>query len=94
MRPTCLDATRHAVDRSPLPVINAFNATSGEYSYRIPGYTTVDVFAGYAFSETLKARLNVGNVFDRDYYLAAYRSGSFTYIGDARSAQLGFSAEF
>ncbi len=70
-----------------------FNA-AGEYSYRIPGYTTVDVFANYEFTETLKARLNVGNLFDRDYYLAAYRSGSFTYIGDARNAQLTFSAEF
>jgi catecholate siderophore receptor len=71
-----------------------FNATTGEYSYRIPGYTTVDLFAGYEFTEKLKARLNIGNVFDRDYYLAAYRSGSFTYIGDARNAQLTFSAEF
>lgn len=67
---------------------------SGEYSYRVPSYTTVDVFAGYEFTDTLKARLNVGNVFDRDYYLAAYRSGSFTYIGDARNAQLTLSAEF
>ncbi|MBL8244437.1 MAG: TonB-dependent receptor, partial [Rhodanobacteraceae bacterium] len=72
----------------------AFNASTGEYSYRIPGYTTVDLFAGYEFSEKLRARLNIGNVFDRDYYLAAYRSGAFTYIGDARNAQLTLSAEF
>jgi len=72
----------------------AFNASTGEYSYRIPGYTTVDLFAGYEFTETLRARLNIGNVFDRDYYLAAYRSGAFTYIGDARNAQLTLSAEF
>ena len=70
-----------------------FNA-DGEYSYRVPGYTTVDVFANYEFTEKLKARLNVGNVFDRDYYLAAYRSGAFTYVGDARNAQLTLSAEF
>jgi catecholate siderophore receptor len=71
-----------------------FNTTINDYSYTIPGYSTVDLFANYEFSETLKMRLNVGNVFDRDYYLAAYRSGSFTYIGDARSARLSLSAEF
>jgi catecholate siderophore receptor len=66
----------------------------GQYSYRIPSHTTVDVFANYEFTEKLKARLNVGNVFDEDYYLAAYRSGAFTYVGDARNAQLTLSAEF
>ncbi|MBK9657655.1 MAG: TonB-dependent receptor [Rhodanobacteraceae bacterium] len=71
----------------------AFSATTGEYSYQIPGYGTLDLFANYEFTEKLKLRLNVGNVFDRNYYLAAYRSGSFTYIGDARNAQLTLSAE-
>jgi catecholate siderophore receptor len=71
-----------------------FNATTGEYSYRVPSYTTFDAFANYAFSETLELRLNVGNVFDKDYYLATYRSGAFTYIGDARDAQLTLSAQF
>ena len=72
----------------------AFDAATGAYSYRVPSYTVFDAFANYAFTETLKARLNIGNLFDKNYYLAAYRSGAFTYIGDARSAQLGFSAEF
>jgi catecholate siderophore receptor len=71
-----------------------FSATTGDYSYRVPAYTTVDVFANYEVTEKLKARLNVGNVFDEDYYLAAYRSGAFTYVGDARNAQLTLSAEF
>jgi catecholate siderophore receptor len=30
----------------------------------------------------------VGNVFDRDYYLAAYRGGFFLYKGDARNVRL------
>lgn len=72
----------------------AFDATTGEYSYRVPSYTTFDAFANYAFTGTLKARLNVGNVFDKDYYLATYRSGAFTYIGDARAVRLSFTAEF
>lgn len=72
----------------------AFDATTGAYSYRVPSYTTFDAFANYAFSEQYKLRLNVGNLFDKNYYLAAYRSGAFTYVGDARNIQLTFSAEF
>ena len=71
-----------------------FDANTGEYSYRVPSYTTFDAFASYAINSSLVARLNIGNLFDKDYYLAAYRSGAFTYIGDARSAQLSFSAGF
>jgi len=63
-------------------------------NYRVPSYTKFDLFANYEFNQKLNARLNIGNVTDKDYYLAAYRSGSFTYIGDARSAQLSISYEF
>lgn len=71
-----------------------FDATTGAYTYRVPAYTVHDVFATYTFSPQYRLRLNIGNVFDKDYYLATYRSGAFTYIGDARNAQLTFSAEF
>ncbi|NIB38743.1 TonB-dependent siderophore receptor [Pseudomaricurvus alkylphenolicus] len=63
-------------------------------SYEIPSYTVFDLFATYEFSDKLNARLNVGNVTDKDYYLASYRSGAFTYMGDARNAQLTVSYEF
>jgi len=59
-----------------------------DYSYTVPSYTVFDVFAVYDVTDNLNARLNVTNVTDKDYYLAAYRSGSFTYIGDARRAML------
>jgi catecholate siderophore receptor len=72
----------------------AFDPNTGAYSYRVPSYTTFDAFASYAINSTFAARLNIGNVFDKNYYLAAYRSGAFTYIGDARSAQLSFTANF
>lgn len=71
-----------------------FDGATGEYTYRVPSYTVVDAFASYAITETMQLRLNVGNVFDKDYYLAAYRSGAFTYVGDARNAQLTLSADF
>jgi catecholate siderophore receptor len=69
-----------------------FNA-AGQYSQPIPAYTVVNLFANYRFDRKLSARLNVGNVTDRDYYTAGYRSGSFLYKGDARNARLTFVYE-
>lgn len=60
----------------------------------VPDYTVFDLFASYDFSEQLSARVNIGNVTDEDYYFTAYRSGAFTYIGDARNAQLTVNYAF
>ncbi len=60
----------------------------------VPDYRVYDLFATYDINERLGLRLNVKNVTDEDYYLTAYRSGSFTYIGDARHARLTLSYEF
>jgi catecholate siderophore receptor len=60
----------------------------------VPDYTVFDVFANYKFTDKLNARLNVGNITDENYYLTAYRSGGFAYIGDARNAQLALAYEF
>ena len=54
----------------------------------VPDYTVFDAFVSYQPNRDMNVRLNVGNVFDTDYYLAAYRSGAFTYIGDGRNARL------
>ena len=61
---------------------------------RVPSYTIFDAFASYEFNEQLNARVNVANLTDKDYYLTAYRSGAFAYIGDARNAQLTVAYEF
>lgn len=60
----------------------------------VPSYSVYDLFASYAFSDQLSLSLNVNNITDKDYYLTAYRSGSFTYIGDARNAFVTLSYEF
>ena len=60
----------------------------------VPDYTVYDLFASYDLSEQLSFRLNVGNVTDEAYYFTAYRSGAFTYIGDARNAQVTVNYEF
>ena len=71
-----------------------FDADAGKYTYEVPGYTTLDLFANYKITERIGLRLNVGNVTDEDYYLAGYRSGSFVYLGDARNAKLALTYSF
>jgi len=70
-----------------------FNA-DGDYSQPIPSYTVFDAFAGYRFNKNADMRLNVGNITDKEYYTAGYRSGSFLYIGDARTVRLTLNYEF
>jgi len=54
----------------------------------------LDAFAEYKFSDKLNARLNVNNVTNKDYYLAAYQSGSFMYLGDKRNAHITLTYKF
>ncbi|TXH92197.1 TonB-dependent receptor [Thauera aminoaromatica] len=70
-----------------------FNA-QGEYSQPVPAYSVLDLFANYRINKNMDVRLNVGNVTDKDYYLAAYRSGSFLYMGDARNARVTLNYDF
>jgi catecholate siderophore receptor len=71
-----------------------WNKTMDDYSYEVPAYTVYDLFASYDINKKTNLMLNVGNVLDTDYYLAGYRSGSFTYKGDERSIKLTLSYDF
>ncbi len=71
-----------------------YDAEVGKYTYKVPGYTVLDLFANYKITERIGLRLNVGNVTNEDYYLAGYRSGAFVYIGDARNAKLALTYSF
>ncbi|ASJ75212.1 TonB-dependent receptor [Granulosicoccus antarcticus] len=71
-----------------------YNTDIGQYSYKVPAYTVLDVFSSYEFNKQLSVRLNVGNVTDKDYYLASYRSGAFAYKGDALNTRLTVNYEF
>jgi len=64
------------------------------YTYRVPDYWTFDAFATYRINPALQARINVTNLSDEDYYLAAYRSGHFLYKGDERRATLTLTGRF
>ena len=63
-------------------------------NFEIPSYSVFDLFANYNVNEQLNLRLNIGNVTDKDYYLAGYRSGGFVYIGNARNTQLTVEYDF
>jgi len=71
-----------------------FNATTGEYNNPIPAYAMLDLFANYRINKNMDVRLNVGNVTDKDYYTAAYQSGSFLYKGDGRNARVTLNYDF
>ncbi|MFT3931380.1 MAG: TonB-dependent receptor [Spongiibacteraceae bacterium] len=60
----------------------------------IPSYTVYDLFGTYRFNKHFDVRLNIGNVTDKEYYTAGYRSGSFLYIGDARNYRVTLNYEF
>jgi catecholate siderophore receptor len=66
----------------------------GQYSQPVPAYSVYDLFATYRFNRNLDARLNIGNVTNKEFYLAAYRAGFFLYKGDARTARLTFTYDF
>jgi catecholate siderophore receptor len=72
----------------------AWDNARGTYTYTVPDYTVYDVFANWDVNKQTSLRLNVGNVTNEDYYLAAYRSGAFTYIGDRRNAKLTLAYSF
>lgn len=68
--------------------------TAANEEMGVPAYTIYDFFATYQIQRNLSARVNIKNLTDEDYYLTAYRSGAFTYKGDARSVRVSLSYDF
>jgi len=58
-----------------------FNTAINDYSIVVPSYSVLDLFLNYEHSDRLAVRVNAGNVLDEEYWTAAYRSGSFMYLG-------------
>jgi len=81
-------------DTAAAYVTTVGSADFGKYSIRIPGYTTFGAFISYRINENLTARVNAVNLTDKTYYVAAYRSGSFAYLGDGRTVKFTLSAKF
>jgi catecholate siderophore receptor len=88
------ESKKYAGQPDTAAAYTTFNTGAYTYSQPIPEYAVLDLFATYDFSKNLDVRLNIGNVTDKDYYLAAYRSGSFVYKGDARTARVTVNYNF
>lgn len=71
-----------------------YDASNGYYQIEVPSYNVANVFANYSVSESTTLRVNIGNVTNTEYWTAAYRSGAFMYLGDARSARVTVTYEF
>lgn len=71
-----------------------FNTDLGDYNIVVPSYSVVDIFANYYYSENLNFRVNLGNATDKEYWTAAYRSGAFMYLGDARNLRATVTYNF
>ncbi len=64
-----------------------YNDEIGDYSVVVPSYDTFDLFVEWFATDSINLRLNVLNVTDEEYWIAAYRSGAFMYLGDGRSVR-------
>lgn len=64
------------------------------YSQPVPSYFVTDISAEYHLTKNIELRLNVNNLFNTNYYLAAYRAGFFLYQGDKRQIVGTISAKF
>ena len=71
-----------------------YDEANARYSIVVPEYKTLDLFANWYISDNLNARFNIGNATNEEYWTAAYRSGSFMYIGDARTLRASLVYEF
>lgn len=71
-----------------------FNSELNAYSIVVPSYTVLNLFANYNATENITLRLNVGNIADKEYWTAAYRSGAFMYLGDGRTVRATLTYEF
>jgi catecholate siderophore receptor len=71
-----------------------YDSENEQYSIVVPSYQVVNLFANYYATDDLTFRLNIGNVFNEEYFTAAYRSGAFMYLGSASSTKLTATYEF
>jgi catecholate siderophore receptor len=76
------------------PDTAAVTNVAGMYTIPIPAYWVGDLFAAYRLNKDLEARVNINNVTDETYYLAAYRGSNFLYRGDGRNVRFTLNYEF
>ena len=75
-------------------VSSFFSMAPGNVIIRAPGYTTVDLMAGYRINDNLTASLTVNNLFDKKYYARVGGPSVFNFYGEPRSANFKLTAQF
>lgn len=68
--------------------------TDTTYKVRVPSYTVADLYAAYRFTKQTQLRLNVNNVFDREYIAQLAEGGAQAIPGKARQAILTLRHDF
>lgn len=71
-----------------------FNTDLGDYRIVVPSFSVINLFANYNATDNMTLRLNIGNIADKEYWTAAYRSGAFMYLGDGRTVRATLTYEF
>ncbi|WP_199699533.1 TonB-dependent siderophore receptor [Notoacmeibacter ruber] len=77
--------------------VKAFSSVTVEqsgYSIDAPGYTVVDLTAGYEFNEHVEATLIVNNLFDEKYYSRVGSNSVFNFYGEPLNAKFKLTASF
>ena len=62
-------------------------------TYRLPGYTLLNVFASYQLNDQVKFTMNIDNITDEKYYVSSYHKW-WTTPGSPASYRLGVSYAF
>jgi catecholate siderophore receptor len=71
-----------------------YDSDINDYSVVVPSYSVINLFANYNATDNMTLRLNIGNIADKEYWTAAYRSGAFMYLGDGRTVRATLTYEF
>ena len=74
--------------------MSSFSSTVRGVTINAPGYATVDASVAYAIDEQTDLRLNVNNIFDREYYSRVGSASVFNFYGEPRNATLKLVRRF
>jgi outer membrane receptor for ferric coprogen and ferric-rhodotorulic acid len=77
-----------------LKAFSSFSSVAQGVTVRAPGYTVVDLLAGYKFNDHLDASLTINNVFDEKYYARVGSASVFNFYGEPLSATFKISSTF
>ena len=75
-------------------VVTAGTALNVSNMPKIPSYWVTDLMAAYKVNRNVNLRLNIYNLFDKEYISTLNNSGARLVMGQPRSAALTFNYKF